>query len=228
MSDLESYLKLARQRPAMFANPPGQIFTILLDRDEIREAEETVGRRLEAKGAPAEWASVGVAYRDQYLTILRDAVRFPDGSLGTYIRMVDWGEGAPGVIVLPVYQGQVALVRHFRHATRQWHLELPRGFGEKGHTNEENARRELEEEIGAEVTRLVSLGSSYPDAGASSEFDVFYYAEIASYTQPDAQEAIAEIVLVSPREFERMMRDDQITDGFTLMAYARAKLHGLL
>jgi len=29
-------------------------------------------------------------------------------------------------------------------------------------------------------------------------------------------------------EFERMIRDNEIADGFTLAAYARAKLRGLL
>lgn len=228
VSDLESYLAFAKTHPQMFVNPPGAIFTILLDRDEIRQAEAAVGARLRAKGMPEEWASVGVAHRDQYMTIFRDAVRFPDGSLGTYFRFVDWGEGVPGVIVLPVYQGQVLLVRHFRHATRRWHLELPRGYGQEGRTPEENARRELAEEIGADISRLVLMGSSHPDAGASIEEDAFFYAEVAAYSKPDADEAIAEIVRVSVPEFERLMREDQITDGFTLTAYARAKLRGMI
>src|SRR5260221_12364143 len=97
--------------------------------------------------------------------ILRDAVCFPDGRLGIYSRMV--GDSTPGVIVLPIYQGPVLLIRHFRHATRTWHIEIPRGFGTKSFSSEENAFRELEEEVGATVSRLVSLGYVYSDTGAS-------------------------------------------------------------
>lgn len=228
MDTLDEYLAFARSHPDMFANPPGAIFTILLDPDDIHRVEREMGERLESKGMPAEWARVGIAYRDQYMTLLRDAVRFPDGSLGTYIRFVDWGGGTPGVIVLALYQGQVILERHFRHATRSWHLEVPRGFGEPGLSPEANARRELEEELGAVVSRLELIGTVYPDAGASTEHDALFYAEIQSYAAPEEHEAIAELTLVPIQEFERMMRDDEITDGFTLMAYAHAKLHGFL
>jgi len=175
-----------------------------------------------------EWSQVGIAFRDQYLLLLRDAVRFPDGTVGTYIRFVDPRDGVPGVIVLPIYQGQILLLRHFRHATRSWHLEIPRGFGWQGLTSEESASRELEEEIGATPSRLVSLGQTYPNTGMTSECDELFYAEVESYGNAEAQEAIIEILPTSLPEFERMLRENEITDGFTLAAYARAKLKGLL
>lgn len=228
MGMLDAYLAFARSRPDLFTNPPGAIIRILLDPAEIQQVEADVVTRLRSRGLPEEWARVGIVYRDQYMTLLRDAVQFPDGSLGTYIRFVDWGDGVPGVIVLPNYRGNVVLERHFRHATRTWHLELPRGFGAPGLSPEENARRELEEEIGAVVARLESLGMVYPDAGASTENDALFYAEIESYTVPEEHEAISELLLVTVDEFERKMRDGEITDGFTLMAYARAKLQNLL
>src|SRR2546421_371902 len=121
---------------------------------------------------PVEWAQVGIAFEDQYAMILRDAVRFPAGSLGTYIRMVR--KGTPGVIVFPIYQKQVLLIRHFRHATRTWHIEIPRGFGMKDLSSEESARRELREEIEATISCLVPLGRIYPDTGILSEYNDFF------------------------------------------------------
>ncbi len=64
---------------------------------------------MEENGLPRAWSEVGVAYEDQYLLILRDAVRFPDGYLATYIRIVDKPDSASGVVVLPVYEKQVLL-----------------------------------------------------------------------------------------------------------------------
>jgi len=228
MSTLADYLAFAKAHPKLFVNPPEGGVTILLDEAEIREAEAQMTQWLESKGMPAEWARVGIAYQDQYALILRDAVRFPGGFLGTYIRFVGEEDDPPGVIVLPLYQGQVLLIRHFRHATRTWHVEIPRGFGKKGFSSEENARRELEEEIGATISRLVSLGPMYPDAAASTECDKLYYAEIESYGEVEVEEAIAELLPTPISEFERMIREHEITDGFTLAAYARAKAQGLL
>jgi ADP-ribose pyrophosphatase len=228
VSTLVEYLAFAKAHPALFVNPPEGGITILLDEYEIREVEAQMARWLESKGMPAEWARVGIAYQDQYARILRDAVRFPGGFLGTYIRFVGEEDDPPGVIVLPFYHGQVLLIRHFRHATRTWHIEIPRGFGKKGLSSEENARRELGEEIGATISRLVSLGPMYPDAAASTECDALYFAEVASYGKVEEEEAITEILPTSVVEFERMIRENEITDGFTLAAYARAKAKGLL
>src|SRR5438552_18213950 len=140
MSTLADYLAFAKAHPGLFVNPPQGGITILLDEDEIREAEKQEAQRLEAQVMPAEWAKVGIVYRDQYVLLLRDAVRFPDGSLGTYIRSVEEDEHAPGVVVLPLHQGQVLLIRHFRHEKRDWQLEIPQGFGIPDLSSEESIR----------------------------------------------------------------------------------------
>ena len=134
----------------------------------------------------------------------------------------------PGVVVLPLYQGQVLLIRRFRHETRTWHIEIPRGFGTKGFSREENARRELKEEIGATISRLVSIGQVYPDGGALSEYNDFFYADVESYGEVEADEAIVELLPTPASEFERMIRDNEIKDGFTITAYGLAKARGLL
>lgn len=226
MKEREEYFSWVKKYPALFVNPPGAGFHILLDDVDIQEVEKQAAQLLEAKGMPTQWAQVGVAHQDQYITLLRDAVRFPNGRLGTYIRTV--GDGTPGVIVFPVYQRHILLIRHFRHATRTWHLEIPRGFGEKGLSSEENARRELEEEIGATISRLISLGHVYPDAGATSGHNDFFYAEVTCYGNVDTNEAITELQRVSVEEFERMIRENEINDGFTLAAYGLVKTRGLL
>ena len=228
MNTLEEYLMFAKAHPALFANPPQGGITILLDEHEIQEAQTQMARWLESKGMPVEWARVGIVYQDQYARILRDAVRFPGGFLGTYIRFVGEEDDPPGVVALPFYREQVLLIRHFRHATRTWHTEIPRGFGKKGLSSEENAQRELEEEIGATISRLVSLGPMHPDAAASTECDALFFAEVASYGKVEEEEAITEILPTSVADFERMIRENEITDGFTLAAYARAKAKGLL
>ena len=106
-------------------NPSEEGIVILLNEDEIRKAETSVARRLEAQGLPAEWARVGTAFRDQRIFLLRDAVRFPGNTLSTYSRLISEEDDPHGIIILPVYQQQILLIRHFRHAIRTWHLEIP-------------------------------------------------------------------------------------------------------
>jgi ADP-ribose pyrophosphatase len=227
VSDLAAYLSLTKTRPELFRNPPGAAFEILLQESEIHEAEERAAERLQKAGAPAKWAQVGVAFRDQYVLLLRDAVRFPDGSLGTYIRTVPPEHSFPGVVMLPVRQDQVLLIRHFRHATRTWHLEIPRGFGMDPDPRQ-SARNELKEEIGAIGVKLVDLGESYPDAGIDCSNVVFFYADIDSYGKPDLYEGITDIVPTRVSEFERMIRDGELTDGYLLTAYGLAKAKNLI
>ncbi|MBX5459252.1 MAG: NUDIX hydrolase [Thermogemmatispora sp.] len=232
MENPEQYFELVQERPDLFANPSGAIITILLGQEEIAQAETSMQEALSAQGVTQEkareWAQVGVAYHDQYLLVLRDAVRFPDGAIGSYIRLVAPREQTPGVVILPIYQGQILLLRHFRHATRSWHLEIPRGFGWPGCTSEESARRELVEELGAEPLRLVPLGQIHPNTGITAECDELFYAEVATYGTPEKREAIGEILPTPLSLFERLIRENTITDGFTLAAYARARARGLL
>ncbi len=228
MARLAQYLAFAKAHPERFVNPPEGGITILLGEDEIREVEAYMAQKLEAKELPAEWARVGIVYQDQYGMILRDAVRFPGGALGTYIRFIGNMDVDPGAIVLPLYQGQVLLVRRFHQATRTRHLEIPIGLGMKGLSGEENARRVLVEEIGAMVSRLIPIGELEEGPGLTESPAELFYADVESYGEGNTHEGITEVLQIAVPEFERMMRDSEITDSFTIIAYLRAKLQGLL
>lgn len=227
MADLAAYFSLVKSRPELFHNPPGAGIVILLEESQIHEAEKSVAQKLQAAGAPVEWAEVGVAFQDQYLLLLRDAVRFADGSLGTYIRTVSPAGSFPGVVMLPLWRNQVLLVRHFRHATRTWHLELPRGFGSDPDPRV-SARSELTEEIGATGVRLVDLSESYPDAGGDSQPVAFFLANVDSYGKPELREAITDILPTPVAEFERMISHGELKDGYLLTAYGLAKAKNLI
>jgi ADP-ribose pyrophosphatase len=118
--------------------------------------------------------------------------------------------------------------RHFRHATRTWHLEIPRGFGVANDSSEESVRRELAEELGATISRLVSLGQVYPATDFSSANVEFFYAEVESYSKVETDEAIVDLFSTPIVEFELMIQENKINDAFTLTAYALAKARCLL
>ena len=227
MNGRADYFDLAISSPEMFANPPGAAFEILLDDEAIDQAEARMAEILTEYGMPAEGSKVGVAFTDQYLTILRDGVRFVDGTLGTYIRMVSVDPTDIGVVVLPVWRGQILLIRHFRHATRSWHLEIPRGSG-SSERPEESAIRELTEEIGASGVTLTDLGEMYPDTGAGNGRVSLFYAEVTSYGQPESNEGITDVMPTPIPRFEEMIAVSDLDDGFLLAAFARAKARNLI
>lgn len=228
MGRLEDYYALRQAHPKLFDDPPHSGYKLLLDEQEIRAAEAEMMAWLTTKGYPAAWGEVGIAYQDPFLLILRDAVRYPDNSTGTYIRGTTQLERGHSVAILPLYHQQVLLIRHFRHALRTWSLEIPHGFGTKGLSIEQSALKEAGEEIGATISRLVPLGRVHPDSGMLADVVELFYADVASYEGIDELRGIAELVPTPLAQFEKMIGEGAITDSFTIAAYTRAKLRDLL
>src|SRR3954451_17432453 len=150
------YEELRKSEPQLFDNSSDG-YEILTSDDAVSCQSDTQDR-LTDRGLPAEWGCVGVVFEDQYVRILRDAVRLPTGQDGTYIRIIPAPHLGDGVAILPRCQGRILLLRHYRHATRAWHLEAPRGFGHKDLIPEQNASRELREEIGCQGEKFINLG----------------------------------------------------------------------
>ncbi|SCL31176.1 NUDIX hydrolase [Micromonospora inyonensis] len=226
-SNWEQYVAMRERQPEHFANPPDAAVHILHEPEEVMAAERAKAEVLRKRGLPTEWGRVGVAYQDEYVTLVRDPVRFSDGSLGTYIRLMP-GNDADGVVLLPVLDGAVVLVEHFRHAVRGWQLEAPRGFGAAGVPAVEQAARELWEELGTVPTRVVDLGLLHPDSGTATDRVHLYLVEIAELGPLDALEGIRAARTYPPEKVGELIRDGVVTDSFTIAAWTRAWLRGLL
>ncbi len=71
-----------------------------------------------------------------------------------------------GVSVLPLMEGNVGLLRLYRHAIGATAWEAPRGFVDEGEPDMQSAQRELEEETGLGVPSggIHSLGYITPEA----------------------------------------------------------------
>lgn len=225
-ADYRRYRELVESRPELFIRPAGGI-EILLDEADIRAASREVTRRNRAKGLPAASATVGVLVEDSYILMLRDAVRFPDGSLGTHNRVIYAG-GARGVGVLPLYRGEIVLLRVFRHAVGCFLLEIPRGSAEPGDSLEETVLREIAEETGGRVESAVRLGKTYCDSSLSNGGLDYFLAHLSSLGEPQLSEGIYDIVRVTPERFAEMIAADEVRDNHAVNAFCMARLRGLL
>jgi len=216
------YSELLSQRPADFDGPPDGV-RIAVDGEEIASIEIEVGQRYAEKGWPQEWAQVGLCYRDPYLRLLRDAVVFPDGYRTIHHRVLS-NSHPSGAAVLPVHGERIVLIRHFRHPTRKWHWEIPRGGIEPGQTAEQAARAELREEIDAVAETLIPLGEVHGSTALISGAVALYLARISRPGQSPIHEGIAGCLEVTIGDLERMISDGEITDSFTLAAIFKARL----
>ena len=127
---------------------------------------------------------------------LRDSVIFPTGAEGSYNRII-WksslDNGPSGVAILPLLpEGKIAALVAFRHATRVFELEIPRGVRQPLETVEMALLRELEEETGFHSKESIYLGDMAPDPGMASTVIPVYLAKIEKQglSNQDYSEAI--------------------------------------
>jgi ADP-ribose pyrophosphatase len=227
MDTKAAYKAMRDTTPELFKNAASGGIDILSDDEMIAQAEALTAGTVES-GAPDFWRECGVLYRDCYVTIVKDPVRFPDGSLGAYSRVLMTRKSQRGVIIFPMRAGKCVLMREFRHATRRFNWSIPRGMPEDGATLEEDARREVQEEIGAEVVRLEPLGVLVPESGFVGYDGALFLAEVAGALKGQTSEAISDIIEVTPTELAAMIASGEVNDGFVLGAFAKLLAMGKL
>ena len=222
---LRRYRALEAIHPDWFVNEPGCPTWILRDDAEIRKCQAAVLKERLAAGWAAEDLRVGVLGEDEYMGhVVRDAVRFSDGRYGLYNRVITTG----GIVVLPILGDSIALIRIFRHPARRWFLEAPQGHLPDGTDPVEEARRELEEEMGATATEMIPLGVVYTSTGLTSENLKMFAARITGTGEPQRSEGIESIHTIDKAEIDKLVLDGTICDGPTMSLIIRARAHGLL
>lgn len=223
------YLVLAKKHPNLFSND-NALIKILQEPDAIKGWQEQRRKELADRNLPLNWADIGVVFEDPYFFVVRDLVEFPNGRLSGYCRVLSnaYLSGGHGVVVLPEYEGKVMLLHQYRHPTRQWHYEVPRGYGELNTSAEENARKEIEEETGGTIAKLLDLGEFYNNTGFEGGAVSLFYAKLSSIGQPNEDEGIESFIWLTVPELEEWIANEKINDGFTIAAYTRAKLKGLI
>lgn len=189
---------------------------LVTDSAEIARVEEVQRGRLLKKGFSPEEAArgsyIGVVAEDSYWIWLRDAVHFPGGAVGTYNRLLSKNKlrgGVAGVAVLPVLpSGKVVLNLNYRHATRSWELELPRGGLQPEETPETGAQRELREETGLRVSSLTFLGNIAPDTGVLASVVPIFLGRVEGEGEAEREEseAIAGTIALTVEEVKEGLK----------------------
>jgi ADP-ribose pyrophosphatase len=221
MSALSKYLDLVKQHPDLFRNTgePGEI-KIITDENQIRKEQRKIKTRLKKEGKPGSWIDIGVMSEDQWVWVVRDLVQFPDGRIGGYIRWINRKsqEGGFGSVLMCIQGEKVLMIRKYEHEGRKWYWEFPRGFGEPELTAEENALKEIEEEIGIKNPKLTKLTEVRSGKGGTAAFVV----EIPENEEIilEKAESITNYRWVSYNELDEIIKQGKLSDWFSLWAYA--------
>jgi ADP-ribose pyrophosphatase len=159
----------------------------------------------------AQILSSSTVYEGPVFGIRRDEVIEPSGVRA--IREVITHPGS--VVVLPVLpDGRILLIRQYRHATRQYLLELVAGRMDPGETPKVAAARELLEETGYRAKRLRVFLDVFPTPGFLEERMYILLAEglTAGKAQPEEDEKIVSHAY-NRKQLEEMIRTGKLRDA---------------
>lgn len=159
-------------------------------------------------------------FEGKIINLRRDEVTLPNGKTGT--REVVEHPGA--VAIVPITnEGQVILVRQYRHPVLQDLLEVPAGKLDPDEKPEACALRELAEETGFTAKKLRKLTAMYTTPGFSDEVIHVYLAEdlVKSDKQPDEDEFI-NTEIYTLEQVRAMIISGEICDAKSLVALCLA------
>jgi ADP-ribose pyrophosphatase len=162
------------------------------------------------------------AFEGRLLKLRVDTVRLPDG--GTSTREVVEHPGA--VAVLPLTDdGEVLLVRQWRHSIGQVTLEIPAGTLKPGEEPLVCVERELAEETGTRAARIEHLTDLFVALGYSDELIRIYLGTELSATpgSPDEDEKV-ESVRVPLADAVQMCLSGEIRDSKSVVALLMASM----
>jgi len=133
-------------------------------------------------------------------------------------------ESADWVNVIPVTaEGEVVMIRQYRHGLRDVTLEIPGGLVEAGDRPGEAGCRELLEETGYAARNWRSLGYVHPNPAIQNNRCFTYLAEgayPAGNQKLDASEDIV-VTLVPVDTVPRLIGEGKITHSLVIAAFYR-------
>ena len=150
------------------------------------------------------------------IDVLHDVIKLPDGR-ETVREIV---KHDPAAAVLPVdADGNLILVRQYRHSVKAMTLEIPAGILEKGEDPAAGAARELEEETGYKAGKLTFLFKFYSSIGFCDEGLSVYIAEgLVACSQNLDDDEFVTIERYRPDEAFQLITGGKIVDSKTTAA----------
>ena len=176
---------------------------------------------------PRRWTPLATELLQEcaVFTVSRTRTRSPkDGSEHDFYRIdaTDW------VNVIPVTpEGEVVMIRQYRHGTRDLTLEIPGGMVDPGESPGAAAAREMLEETGYRAEELVPIGVTSPNPAIFGNRVHSFLAtgarRVAEIRNEGTEETVVE--LVPEAELADVLRSGGVDHALVLAAFLFRKLH---
>ena len=158
-------------------------------------------------------------------TVSRTATRSPrTGETHDFFRIdaSDWVNVVPLTV-----QGEVVMIRQYRHGTGEVTLEIPGGIIDPGEEPHQAAGRELVEETGYRAGRLVSIGATNPNPAIfGNRVHTFLATDLEWVGQPEntgTEETVVELVL--EERLRGIVREGGVDHALVIAALHFLDLH---
>ena len=139
-------------------------------------------------------------FKDKFLSLRTDRSEREDGHVVPTYHVLEFTEW---VTMIPITdEGNVVLIREYRHAGGVVLLGIPGGVMDPGETDKEAAgRRELQEETGYTAREMIPVGSCYPNPAIQDNQIHYFLATGCTKTHDQSLDPNEEIeVLEMPYE----------------------------
>ena len=155
--------------------------------------------------------------QNPYWTYMCDNYVMPNGEIGEYHYVKSVGS----VFIIPrAADGKFLMTKQFRYLNEMNSIEFPGGGIVPNLSIEQNAQKELSEEVGVCAEQLTLLGKFNPCNGVTNEICYVFLAEelIPINVEKDPSEQI-EVVQMTLQQINNAIKTNLIWDGMTLAAW---------
>ena len=161
-------------------------------------------------------------YRGRVVNLNLETVTLPNGA--TIELEVIRHQGAAAVVPL-TDDGNILLIRQYRHAAGGYIYEIPAGKIDPGENPLDCAAREVEEEIGLRASSLAPMLSFYTTPGFTDEVIYLFLATgLTPGTQSLEHDEVLEVVEMPLEQAVRHIADGTIRDAKTIIGLQAAYL----
>ena len=148
--------------------------------------------------------------RHQYFTARKDSYQTADGKIVDPYFVVELPTSVAAMAITE--DGNVILVKQYRHPVNEFLVELPGGFIDAGEEPQQAIARELLEETGYSFSSFQYLGVTAANPGVLNNFTHMFLALGGKKTAAQSLDENEEIeILFTPiQEVRSMLRDNKI------------------
>jgi ADP-ribose pyrophosphatase len=162
-----------------------------------------------------KWKTLSSEYlvRHPYFTARKDRCETPEGKIIEEYFVVELPTTACAVSITE--DGEVLMVKQYRHPVGEVLLELPGGFIDKNESPEAAMQRELMEETGYRFSSVVQVGEIAANPGVLDNFTRLFLARGGRKTAEqtlDHNEDI-ELVTISLDELKKLFLENKIVQS---------------